>query len=566
MGRTTRTAGARGPERAASSSAVLGGTAHDDAAHDGTATGTTANRPGDGAGSSGSPGPARVVGHWVGGALRTDAVRHAPVHDPARGTVSGRVALASAEDVDAAVAAAREAFPAWRATSVSRRVEILFAFHQLLVEHRDEIAAIVSAEHGKVLSDAAGEVARALECVEFACGIGQLLKGGYTEQASAGVDVHEVKQPLGVVACITPFNFPAMVPLWMIPNAIACGNTVVLKPSERDPSASLVVARLLQEAGLPDGVVNVVQGDRVAVERLLEHPDVEAVSFVGSTPVARNVYETATRHGKRVQALGGAKNHMVVLPDADVDVAADAAVSAAYGSAGERCMAVSVLVAVGAVADPLVEAIRERVARLVVGPGDDPASQLGPLITAEHRDRVAARVATAEAEGATLVVDGRTTPVRGAGDDSGTADRADDLAAGFFLHPTLVDHVRPEHTVYREEIFGPVLSVVRADTYDEAVGLVNDNPYGNGAAIFTRDGGAARAFEVDARAGMIGVNVPIPVPVGYYSFGGWKSSLFGDLHVYGPESVQFYTRTKVVTTRWPDPATSAVDLGFPRTR
>lgn len=548
MDRTTRTLGTTSAQRGVRIPA-----APDSTVVDSDETGT---RP------AGAPGQPRVVGHWVGGALRTDAVRHAPVHDPARGTVSGRVALASAEDVDAAVAAAREAFGAWRATSVSRRVEILFAFHQLLVEHRDEIAAVVSAEHGKVLSDAAGEVARALECVEFACGIGQLLKGGYTEQASAGVDVHEVKQPLGVVACITPFNFPAMVPLWMIPNAIACGNTVVLKPSERDPSASLVVARLLQEAGLPDGVVNVVQGDRVAVERLLEHPDVEAVSFVGSTPVARHVYETATRHGKRVQALGGAKNHMVVLPDADVDVAADAAVSAAYGSAGERCMAVSVLVAVGAVADPLVEAIRERVARLVVGPGDDPASQMGPLITAEHRDRVAARVATAEAEGATLVVDGRTTPGRGAGDGSGAAE----LGAGFFLHPTLVDHVRPEHTVYREEIFGPVLSVVRADTYDEAVGLVNDNPYGNGAAIFTRDGGAARAFEVDARAGMIGVNVPIPVPVGYYSFGGWKSSLFGDLHVYGPESVQFYTRTKVVTTRWPDPATSAVDLGFPRTR
>lgn len=502
----------------------------------------------------GRAGEARI-GHWVAGRVRPDAERYGPVFDPAAGAVTGQVALASAADVDAAVAAARDAFPAWRATSVSRRVEILFAFHQLLVDHRDEIAAVVSAEHGKVLSDAAGEVARALECVEFACGIGQLLKGGYTEQASSGVDVHEVKQALGVVACITPFNFPAMVPLWMIPNAIACGNTVVLKPSERDPSASLVVARLLQEAGVPDGVVNVVQGDRVAVERLLEHPDVEAVSFVGSTPVARHVYETGTRHGKRVQALGGAKNHMVVLPDADVDVAADAAVSAAYGSAGERCMAVSVLVAVGAVADPLVEAIRERVARLVVGPGSDPASQMGPLITAEHRDRVAARVGTAAEEGATLVVDGREAP-----------DGAGDLGDGFFLHPTLVDHVRPEHTVYREEIFGPVLSVVRADSYDEAVGLVNDNPYGNGAAIFTRDGGAARAFEVDARAGMIGVNVPIPVPVGYYSFGGWKSSLFGDLHVYGPESVQFYTRTKVVTTRWPDPSTAGVDLGFPRTR
>nr|WP_265520933.1 CoA-acylating methylmalonate-semialdehyde dehydrogenase [Oerskovia sp. JB1-3-2] len=496
-----------------------------------------------------------LVGHVIAGRPGDGAHTYGPVHDPARGTTTGRVALATPAVVDDAVAAAKAAFPGWRATSLSRRVEILFAFHRLLLDHRDEIAALISAEHGKVRSDAAGEVARALECVEFACGIPHLLKGGFSEQVSVGVDVHEVKQPLGVVAGITPFNFPVMVPLWMIPSAIACGNTFVLKPSEKDPSASLLVARLLAEAGLPDGVVNVVQGDRVAVDRLLEHPDVEAVSFVGSTPVARHVYEHGTRHGKRVQALGGAKNHMVVLPDADLDAAADAAVSAAYGSAGERCMAVSVVVAVGDAGDALVDAIRARVQGLVVGPGDDPGSQMGPLITAQHRDAVAAAIGRAAEQGARVVVDGRESPVATTGEGD-----------GFFLGASLVDHVRPDQEVYTREIFGPVLSVVRTATYAEAVELVNANPYGNGAAIFTRDGGAARQFEVEAQAGMIGVNVPIPVPVGYYSFGGWKNSLFGDSHIYGPESVHFYTRTKVVTTRWPDPAASSVDLGFPRTR
>ncbi|RXR26276.1 CoA-acylating methylmalonate-semialdehyde dehydrogenase [Oerskovia turbata] len=502
----------------------------------------------------------RVIGHVVGGRRVEEAQRYGAVHDPATGRVTGRVALASAADVDAAVAAALAAFPGWSRTGLSRRVEILFAFHELLRGHRDEIARLVSAEHGKVVSDAEGEVARALENVEFATGIPHLLKGGFSQQVSTGVDVHEVKQPLGVMVGITPFNFPAMVPLWMIPTAIACGNTFVLKPSERDPSASLLVARLLAEAGLPDGVVNVVQGDRVAVDRLLEHPDVAAISFVGSTPVARHVYETGTRHGKRVQALGGAKNHLVVLPDAELDAAADAAVSAGYGSAGERCMAISVVVAVGDVADALVEAIRTRVAGLVVGPGNDPASQMGPLITAEHRDRVAARVGSAVDEGAVLVLDGRDGPPVGPGADG------QDTSGGFFLRPSLVDHVRPEHTVYREEIFGPVLSVVRVETFDDALRLVDENPYGNGAAIFTRDGGAARRFEVEVQAGMVGVNVPIPVPVGYYSFGGWKGSLFGDSHMYGPEGIHFATRTKVVTSRWPDPATSSIDLGFPRTR
>ena len=501
-----------------------------------------------------------VVGHVVGGSPVREAERFGPVHDPATGHVTARVALASVDDVDRAVAAALAAFPGWASTGLSRRVEILFAFHELLRTHRDEIAHLVSAEHGKVVSDAEGEVSRALENVEFAAGIPHLLKGGFSQQVATGVDVHEVKQPLGVMVGITPFNFPAMVPLWMIPTAIACGNTFVLKPSERDPSVSLLLVRLLAQAGLPDGVVNVVQGDRVAVDRLLEHPDVAAVSFVGSTPVARHVYETGTRHGKRVQALGGAKNHLVVLPDAELDAAADAAVSAGYGSAGERCMAISVVVAVGEIGDRLVEAIRTRVAGLVVGPGNDPTSQMGPLITAEHRDRVAARVQSALDEGASLVVDGRAGPPVTAGADGV------DLSGGFFLRPSLVDHVQPEHTVYREEVFGPVLSVVRVESFDDALRLVNENPYGNGAALFTRDGGAARRFEVEAQAGMIGINVPIPVPVGYYSFGGWKGSLFGDSHIYGPEAIHFSTRTKVVTSRWPDPATSAIDLGFPRNR
>ena len=397
-----------------------------------------------------------------------------------------------------------------------------------------------------------GEVARGLENLEFACGIAQLLKGGFSEQASGGVDVYQIRQPLGVVAGITPFNFPAMVPMWMFANAIACGNTFILKPSEKDPSASLFLAELLKEAGVPEGVFSVVQGDRVAVDRILEHPDIKAVSFVGSTPIARHIYETGTRNGKRVQALGGAKNHMVVLPDADIEMAADAAVSAAYGSAGERCMAISVVLAVGGVGDSLVEAIRSRLPRIKVGPGSDPTSEMGPLVTREHRDKVASYLEKGREQGAEVVADGRDHPLYG-GD-------------GFFLGVSLIDKVTPEMDSYRNEIFGPVLEVVRVDSYADAVKLVNDNPYGNGTAIFTRDGGAARQFQFEVEAGMVGINVPVPVPVAYYSFGGWKSSLFGDMHMYGPEGVQFYTRAKVVTSRWPDPGSSKVDLGFPRTR
>jgi malonate-semialdehyde dehydrogenase (acetylating)/methylmalonate-semialdehyde dehydrogenase len=397
-----------------------------------------------------------------------------------------------------------------------------------------------------------GEVARGLENLEFSCGVPHLLKGGFSEQASRGIDVYQIRQPLGVVAGITPFNFPAMVPMWMFATAIACGNAFILKPSEKDPSVSLFLAELMKQAGVPDGIFNVVQGDKLAVDRLLDHPGVKAISFVGSTPVARSIYETATRNGKRVQALGGAKNHMLVLPDADVPMAADAAVSAAYGSAGERCMSISVVVAVGNVADPLIAAIRERIAGIKVGPGLEAGNEMGPLITREHRDRVASYVANAASEGATVAVDGRRNAVS--------------ESAGFFLGPSLLDQVQPGMRCYRDEIFGPVLGIVRADTYDQALRLINDNPFGNGVAIFTRDGGAARQFQFDVEAGMVGINVPIPVPVAYYSFGGWKASLFGDLHIYGPEGVQFYTRGKVVTSRWPDPGTSRVDLGFPQAR
>jgi malonate-semialdehyde dehydrogenase (acetylating)/methylmalonate-semialdehyde dehydrogenase len=457
------------------------------------------------------------------------------------------------QEVDRAVAAAKEAFPGWRSTSLSKRTDILFRIRNLVDAHRTEIAAFLTAEHGKVPSDALGEVARGLENLEFACGIPHLLKGGYSEQVSGGIDVYQIRQPLGVVAGITPFNFPAMVPMWMFGNAIACGNTFVLKPSEKDPSASLYLAELLADAGVPAGVFNVVQGDRVAVERILEHPDIKAVSFVGSTPIAKHIYETGTRNGKRVQALGGAKNHMVVLPDADVDMAADAAVSAAYGSSGERCMAISVVVAVGDVADPLVSAIRDRLPRVKVGPGSDPSAEMGPLVTREHRDKVASYVERAAEQGADVLADGRRDPM---------AQESD----GFFLGVSLLDRVTPEMDSYRNEIFGPVLEVVRVGSYADAVRMVNENPYGNGTAIFTRDGGAARRFQFEVEAGMVGINVPIPVPVAYYSFGGWKASLFGDQHMYGPEGVQFYTRAKVVTSRWPDPGTSKVDLGFPRTR
>jgi len=421
---------------------------------------------------------------------------------------------------------------------------------ELVDANRKEIASLLTAEHGKVLSDALGEVARGLENIEFACGIPNLMKGGYSEQVSTSVDVYSIRQPLGVVAGITPFNFPAMVPMWMFANALACGNTFVLKPSEKDPSASLFMAELLAKAGLPVGCFNVLHGDKVAVDRLLEHPDVAAVSFVGSTPIARYIYETGTAHGKRVQALGGAKNHMLVLPDADLDMAADAAISAGYGSAGERCMAISVVLAVESIADELVAKIADRIPSVKVGPGNEPDNEMGPLITGEHRDRVAGYVAGAADDGATVVVDGRH-----------------DLPAdGFFLKPSLLDHVAPGTKAYDDEIFGPVLSVTRVGSYDEGVSLINANQYGNGTAIFTRDGGAARQFQWDVEAGMVGVNVPIPVPVSYYSFGGWKASLFGDTHMYGPEGINFYTRGKVVTSRWPDPHTSSVDLGFPTTR
>jgi len=494
----------------------------------------------------------RRISHWIGGEVVAGrSGRTGPVFDPATGRQQAEVDLANAAEVDAAVEAAAAAFPAWRATSLSRRAEILFQVRARLDARRRDVAAAITSEHGKVLSDAAGEVARGIENVEFACGIPHVLKGGFSEQAGGGVDVYSIRQPLGVVAGITPFNFPAMVPLWMLANALACGNTFVLKPSEKDPSASILLAKILREAGVPNGVFNVVHGDQQAVERLLEHPAVAAVSFVGSTPVAQHVYEIGTRCGKRVQALGGAKNHMVVLPDADVELAADAAVSAAYGSAGERCMAISVLVAVGDVADPLVTAVVSRLEKLRIGPGTDPDSEMGPLVTRAHRDRVASYLEIGQQEGATLVADGRDAPCRG---------------DGFFLGASLLDHVRPGMRVYDEEIFGPVLCVARVAGYDDALRLVNESPYGNGAAIFTRDGGAARKFQVDAVAGMVGINVPIPVPVSYYSFGGWKRSLFGDSHIYGPDGVNFYTRTKVVTSRWPDPATSRVDLGFPQHR
>ncbi|CAN5257317.1 CoA-acylating methylmalonate-semialdehyde dehydrogenase [soil metagenome] len=493
------------------------------------------------------------ISHWIGGRLvEGTSGRRGPVYDPATGRQAKEVDFASTAEVDAAVKVAVDAFPAWRATSLSKRSEIMFRIRNLVDVRRKEIAALLTSEHGKVPSDALGEVARGLENLEFACGIPNLLKGGYSEQVSGGIDVYQIRQPLGVAAGITPFNFPAMVPMWMFANAIACGNTFVLKPSEKDPSASIFMAELLTEAGVPDGVFNVVHGDKVAVDRILEHPDIKAISFVGSTAIAKHIYETGTRNGKRVQALGGAKNHMVVLPDADVDMAADAAVSAAYGSAGERCMAVSVVVAVGDVADPLVEAIRARLPKITVGPGSDAASEMGPLVTREHRDKVASYIEKADAAGADVVTDGREHALYG--------------EDGFYLGVSLIDKVTPDMESYRNEIFGPVLEVMRVATYDEAVGLVNDNQYGNGTAIFTRDGGAARQFQFEAQAGMVGINVPIPVPVAYYSFGGWKDSLFGDLHMYGPEGVQFYTRGKVVTARWPDPGTSQVDLGFPRTR
>ena len=492
------------------------------------------------------------IPHWIGGRrVEGGSGRSGPVFNPATGRQTGAVDFATVEEVDAPFRRrAQRSPPGARPRSRSAQSSSS-ASASCSTRRREEAAEILTREHGKVLSDALGEVTRGLEVVEHCCGIPTLLKGEHSEQASTGIDVYSIRQPLGVVAGITPFNFPAMVPMWMWAPAIACGNCFVLKPSEKDPSVSLWTAELLAEAGLPDGVFNVVMGDRVAVDALLEHPDVAAVSFVGSTPIARAVYEKATASGKRCQALGGAKNHMIVLPDADVDAAADAAVSAGYGSAGERCMAVSVVVAVGDVAQPLVAAIQERIPKVKVGDGMDPSSEMGPLVTREHRDRVASYVENARRRGGD----------RRGGRPGGRAERE-----GFFLNPSLLDDVTPQMQAYVDEIFGPVLGVTRVATYEEAVRLVNDSPYGNGVAIFTRDGGAARQFQFDVQAGMVGINVPIPVPVAYYSFGGWKSSLFGDLHVYGPEAIGFYTRGKVVTSRWPDPATSRIDLGFPQTR
>ena len=493
-----------------------------------------------------------TITHWIDGrACRSDAAPTAPVYNPATGAVRAVVALGDRAVVDEAVAAAARALPAWRELSLARRSEVLFRFRELVAEHAEEIAHLVVGEHGKVLADARGEVRRGLEVVEFACGIPHLLKGRHSENAGTGVDVWSLRQPLGVVAGITPFNFPVMVPMWMFPVAIACGNTFVLKPSEKDPSPSLRLAELWKDAGLPDGVFNVVQGAREAVDAILEHPDVRAVSFVGSTPVARHVYETGTRQGKRVQALGGAKNHMVVMPDADMSDAADAAVNAAYGSAGERCMAISVLVAVGDAADRLVPLIRERIGRIHVGDGSGDGVDMGPLVTREHRDRVASYVDRGVAEGARLVADGRGLKVPGRDD-------------GFFLGPCLFDDVTTDMVIYRDEIFGPVLSVVRAGSYEEARDMVNAVSFANGVAVFTRDGGIARRFQHEIEVGMVGINVPIPVPVAYYSFGGWKHSLFGDTHVHGEEGVAFYTRGKVVTARWSEG--TGKDLGFPRNR
>lgn len=491
------------------------------------------------------------VTHWINGRPRIDADggRSGEILDPATGRITGHVDFASAAVVHEAVAAAEAAFVEWGRTSLTRRAQALFAFRELLNARKAELAAIITAEHGKVLPDALGEVTRGLEVVEFACGIPHLLKGSYSSSVSTGVDVHSLRQPLGVVAVISPFNFPAMVPMWFFPIAIAAGNTVVLKPSEKDPSAAVFLAQLWSEAGLPDSVLNVVHGDREAVDGLLTHPAVRAVSFVGSTPIARYVHQTATAHGKRVQALGGAKNHMVVLPDADLDLAADAAVNAGFGSAGERCMAISVLVAVGAVADPLVERIRARIAQLRTGDGRR-GCDMGPLVTGAHLDRVLGYVQAGMDAGATLAVDGRDPVVDGE-------------PGGFWLGPTLFDHVTPQMSIYTDEIFGPVLSVVRVDTFDEAMRLVDEHPYGNGTAIFTNDGGAARRFQDEVQVGMVGINVPIPVPMAYYSFGGWKASLFGDTHAHGTEGVHFYTRGKVVTSRWLDPSHGGINLGFP---
>ncbi|HET6363356.1 MAG TPA: CoA-acylating methylmalonate-semialdehyde dehydrogenase [Gemmatimonadota bacterium] len=493
----------------------------------------------------------RRLAHWIDGRLDAgDGERMGTVFDPAAGSPSAEVPLAGSADVDRAVEAAARAFPAWSRTPLGSRANVLFRFRELIRDRAEDLARTIVQEHGKVLADAKGEVQRGLEVVEFACGIPQLLKGEFSENVSTNVDSWSIRQPLGVVAGITPFNFPVMVPMWMYPIAIAAGNAFVLKPSEKDPSVSIQVAELWSAAGLPDGVFNVVHGDKSAVDRILEHPEIAAVSFVGSTPVARFIYETGTRHGKRVQALGGAKNHMLVLPDADMDLAADAAVNAAFGSAGERCMAISVLVAVGDAGDELLPRVEERMRAIRVGDGMEPGADMGPLVTAQHLDRVTRYLDEGVSEGAELVIDGRAVAVEGRQD-------------GFFLGPCLFDRVRPGMSIYRDEIFGPVLSVVRAETYEDAVALVDANPYANGVAIFTRDGGVARTFQSEVQVGMVGINLPIPVPMAYYSFGGWKSSLFGDAHVHGMEGVRFCTRGKVVTARWPEPRLRGKDLGFP---
>jgi len=494
---------------------------------------------------------AKTIQHWMNNELFAGtSTATAPVTNPATGEVTGEVALATADDARAVIDAAAAAFPGWRDTSLAKRTQILFAFRELLNERKGELAKILTSEHGKVVSDALGEVSRGQEVVEFACGILHLHKAAFTENASTKVDVYSIRQPLGVVGVISPFNFPAMVPMWFFPIAIATGNTVVLKPSEKDPSASLWMAKLWVEAGLPPGVFNVLQGDKTAVDELLTNPKVKSVSFVGSTPIAQYVYATGTAHDKRVQALGGAKNHAVILPDADLDLAADAMVNAGFGSAGERCMAISACVAVGPIADDLVAKIAERTTPLKIGDGTKD-SDMGPLVTKAHRDKVASYIDAGEADGAKIVVDGRNVQANGGQD-------------GFWLGPTLIDQVTPEMSIYTDEIFGPVLSVVRVETYDEALELVNSNPYGNGTAIFTNDGGAARRFQNEVQVGMIGVNVPIPVPMAYYSFGGWKASLFGDSHAHGMDGVQFFTRQKAITSRWLDPSHGGIELGFPQ--
>jgi len=489
------------------------------------------------------------ITHWINGALDTSKPeRSGDVYNPATGKVSKTVAFGCAATVDTAVAAATNAFAEWRHSSLTKRTQVLFAFRELVLQNKEKIAALITDEHGKVLSDAAGEVTRGLEVVEFACGIPHLLKGGFSEEVSTGVDVYSIRQAVGPVAIISPFNFPAMVPMWFFPVAIACGNTVVVKPSEKDPSASMFMAQLWKEAGLPDGVFNVVHGDKEVVEALLTHKGIKSVSFVGSTPIARYVYETGTKSGKRVQALGGAKNHMVVLPDADLELAADAAINAGFGSAGERCMAISAIVAVEPIASALVARIKSRMANIKTGDGTQ-GSDMGPLVSAVHRDKVASYIEAGAKAGATVVVDGRDLKVDG---------------DGFFLGPTLLDNVTPEMSVYTDEIFGPVLSILRVNTYDEALALVNSHEYGNGTAIFTNDGGAARRFQNEVEVGMVGINVPIPVPMAYYSFGGWKNSLFGDSHAHGTEGVHFFTRGKVITSRWLDPSHGGINLGFPQ--